>query len=490
VPSREPAPATLAEVYEAMARGRAQDIDALLGRFSAALRLRHPFAIALRAMKSILGGDAPAGVALLRRAIEHTEPIGRQYFVEMLVPQLISVMDIAGSEAALDSVGEPIPELVAVYLSLRAVVAARSGRDAESRSLGARAAELARAGDNAIMAARVMQRCSSAAFFREDYAEASERALDAARAYERLDSHRSAAAAYSILYLLGSEWACDPDIARVWAERITMSGTLANDISLQTYGLIAQLGVAAESGDTRRLGSIRARLLAGRLPEQYAERFALAVSEALLSAWNGSFASARATIMGLLESDRRSIPEAAFCEALLSLFDAADGDAVSARRMAHRALGKTVHHEPHEPLFDKRRRRVARVLAACACMIIGEYSRGRRALSQNFDPGGYFGQADFERGLDEEGAPAMMRGYVRVLNVVAAAVARRRPKVHLTAAEAQILRALPEGKTIKDMAADLRKSPKTIERQVGSIYEKLEVSNRAQAIRRARELGI
>jgi len=441
-------------------------------------------------MKSILGGDAPAGIALLRRAIEHSDSIARQYLVDILVPQLVTATEIRGAEDALDAVGEPTPELAAAFLSARAVIAARSGRDQDSRRMGAEAAAIARVGDSPIIAARVIQRCSLAAFYRQDYTEASERALEAARAFERLDSHRNAAYAYSILYVLANEWSPDADSARLWAERVTMSASLANDLAMQNYGLVAQLGIAAESGDLRRLSALRARLLATRLHEQYTERFLFVLSESLYFAWTGSFGSARALIAGLMDGARSSMPEAAFCESLLALFDAAEWNVDSARRRAHRALGKTVHHEVHEPLFDARRRVVARVLAASACIIIGDGTRGRRALSRTFDPSGYFGNADFVRGLSEEQAPALMRGYARLLNVVAAEAFRRRPQVGLTPAEVQILRALPDGKTIKDIATELQKSPKTIERHVGNIYEKLQVSNRAQAIQRARELGL
>jgi DNA-binding NarL/FixJ family response regulator len=44
--------------------------------------------------------------------------------------------------------------------------------------------------------------------------------------------------------------------------------------------------------------------------------------------------------------------------------------------------------------------------------------------------------------------------------------------------------------TVATLAATLGKSPKTIEAQVSSIYAKLNVSNRAQAIQRARDLGL
>ena len=65
-----------------------------------------------------------------------------------------------------------------------------------------------------------------------------------------------------------------------------------------------------------------------------------------------------------------------------------------------------------------------------------------------------------------------------------------RPTHGLTQAELEVLRALPAGTTLASLADSLGKSRKTVERQVGNIYAKLHVANRAQAIQRARELGI
>jgi LuxR family maltose regulon positive regulatory protein len=83
-----------------------------------------------------------------------------------------------------------------------------------------------------------------------------------------------------------------------------------------------------------------------------------------------------------------------------------------------------------------------------------------------------------------------MLGYARVINAVAAAARASRPKAGLTPAELRVLRALPAGTTLNRIASEFGKSPKTVERQVQSIYGKLHVSNRAQAVQRARELGI
>jgi DNA-binding NarL/FixJ family response regulator len=79
-----------------------------------------------------------------------------------------------------------------------------------------------------------------------------------------------------------------------------------------------------------------------------------------------------------------------------------------------------------------------------------------------------------------------MRGYARFINAAHRAAEIRRPKFGLTPAEIEVLRALPDGATLDMIASDFRKSRKTIERHVCSIYQKLAVSNRSQAIERAR----
>jgi len=83
-----------------------------------------------------------------------------------------------------------------------------------------------------------------------------------------------------------------------------------------------------------------------------------------------------------------------------------------------------------------------------------------------------------------------MRGYARFLNQACRSANLARPSHGLTDAEMEILQALPAGMTLATIASSLGKSRKTVERQVGSIYAKLQVANRAQAIQRARELGI
>ena len=92
--------------------------------------------------------------------------------------------------------------------------------------------------------------------------------------------------------------------------------------------------------------------------------------------------------------------------------------------------------------------------------------------------------------MDEIRTPSLMRGYARFLNNACRVAALARPQIGLTEAELEVLNSLPDGSTLSTIALSLGKSRKTVEKQVSSIYTKLQVSNRAQAVRRARDLGI
>ncbi len=480
----------LERVYDVATRGHLDEIEGLLACFSASHRLRDPRALALRAMRAVLCGDAPGGIGLLQRAVTQSDPHTRPYMVDLLAPLLLTASEIDDAELVLGQIGEVPTVLLPAVIALRSLIAARRGHDVVSRELAAQAVALVRDADQPMITARVLQRTSVAAFYREDLAEAQELSLEAARAYERLGTYRHAAIAYSVLFVIAHSWSADYDVARFYAERVTMNGRRAHDLSWQNFGLVAQMEIAAESGDHRRLGSIRARLMANSLHEQYGERLSIVIATVLANGWSGHFEAARSALTAFRASDERSLPQRSICDALLGLVAAATGNVGEARRLARLVISQTVNRDAHEPLVDTRHRRIARIVAAATCMIIGETTRARRALSREFDPDHTLMQLLSPQGLDEARVAPMTRGYARMINVAAAAAAANRPAAGLTPAEMEILRALPDGVTLAEIAAGFGKSKKTVERQVESIYDKLHVSNRAQAIRRARELGI
>jgi len=60
----------------------------------------------------------------------------------------------------------------------------------------------------------------------------------------------------------------------------------------------------------------------------------------------------------------------------------------------------------------------------------------------------------------------------------------------LTGAERRVLRLLPKHLTAPQIAAELHLSRATVRSQITSIYRKLGATSRAQAVSRARELGL
>jgi DNA-binding CsgD family transcriptional regulator len=482
---------TLEQFYNIAAEGRRAEIDAALARFPASARLRDPIAIGLRSMKSVVEGDLPGGLALLQRAVTHCEGRPREYLLDALVPLLFNTYRLTEAQEALDSSDGSAPELAPAFAASRAMVAARQGDDVASARLALEALQRGRALDNPIIVGRVLHRTALAAFFREDFDEAQDRALEAARLFERLEQHRSAAMLYTILCVISHDWAGDADLARFYARRIAMSAHLAEDAGMENWGVLAQLEIAAESGDVRRLASIRGRLLANPMNEQYyRERFSYTISEVLAHGWDGQFEAARVALVALRSGESLTLPERSLCDALLAIVALSTWHTELARRIARRTISQTAERAANEPLIDARRRRVARILVAAVSIALGDTVRGRRALSRFVDPEQRFASIINTTGMDEEQTPTVMRGYAKFLNAACAAANAARPIHSLTEAELEVLQALPAGMTLATIALSLGKSRKTVERQVGNIYAKLHVANRAQAIQRARDLGL
>jgi DNA-binding CsgD family transcriptional regulator len=62
--------------------------------------------------------------------------------------------------------------------------------------------------------------------------------------------------------------------------------------------------------------------------------------------------------------------------------------------------------------------------------------------------------------------------------------------VRLTKRELEVLKLVVEGRSSKDVADALYVSKRTVDFHLANIYDKLQVSNRVQAFRRATRLGL
>lgn len=487
----DPSGTHIERIYEVATTGDLSQIDVSLGSLPRISRMSDPTALALRSMKAIFTGNVPSGIALLEKALELPRSTMTPYIVDLLVPLYVSGLNIDAAESLLDTYEDmAFGALVPMFLSARAVVSARRGNDVDSRAFAKQCLQLGRALENPIFSARVLSRVALSAFYREDFDEAQDRALESARMHEQIGAFRGALAAYSVLFVIAHTWLGDPDVARFYAERMAICAMKCGDQSMLNYGLVVQLEIAAEAGDQRRFGSLKTRLLENPIGEQYRERFGYVLANVLADSWSGRFDQAILAIDSLRKSEGRGNSEKALCYAVSSALNLALGRTDESKRNARISISMSSTGGAGEARFETRNRRIARIVASAVCILGGESTRGRRALSRSFDPDHRFADIISRDGMREAETPALMRGYARLINSVAAASKASFSDHGLTPSELEVLRVLPDGETLATIAQGMKKSRKTIERQVGSIYQKLQVSNRAQAIRRARDLGI
>jgi DNA-binding CsgD family transcriptional regulator len=259
---------------------------------------------------------------------------------------------------------------------------------------------------------------------------------------------------------------------------------------MHTYGLVSQFHIAAESGERRRIGSIRSRLLAVQRHEQLRERSAFVLSDVLMAGWAGQFDVARKALAVLRGEDPRFRNVRAMCDGLLAVVAAAEWQIDEARSLARRTITASTQRSGHEAQYETRARVIARYLASAACFIVGDNVRGTRALSRSFDPDGRLAASISVEGVREDVLPIAMRGYALFVDAAFESARRRRPAFGLTPAESDILRMLPSGETFAAIAAGRGTSKRTVERQVDALYAKLGAHNRTEAISRARDRNL
>jgi DNA-binding NarL/FixJ family response regulator len=83
--------------------------------------------------------------------------------------------------------------------------------------------------------------------------------------------------------------------------------------------------------------------------------------------------------------------------------------------------------------------------------------------------------------------PALAR---RLIGYFASGRAAATPFADLTEREREVLELVAKGRSNAEISRQLRISPKTVRNHVSNVFAKLQVSDRAQAIVRAREAGL
>jgi len=459
---------------------------------SARRRLTPTAALALRSVASAFQSNIQGAISLLRRGLlnaprDHEDSA---YLRDMLLTLLASTGELDAAERLVgDGVALPARHAPA-FVASRAVLAAATGDRARSRTLAEAAIAAARRADWPLTLGRVLHRCAFASYYRGDYGEAREIALEALHVLEAHGAYVSVVHTHSIAAAIAHDWNQDGTLASTHYAQMLAHAERIGHNALRRTALAGSFLVAAEAYDVPACDRFGPKLAARLEREQHQENFALLIAEVLCFASKADFRAAEATLTMFAATSCNTDARATLVEAFLALVAAANWDVDLARERSRSVLRRTAEHTQGEPLFDKRTRGLARVLGAATCFIIDDRIRGQRALSARFDPGQHYLALLTAPSIELSRCPDLFRGYAAFINAAAESARRIRPKYRLTSAELQILRALPDGSTIAELALELHKSKSTVAHQVESIYEKLGARNRAHAVKVARDLAI
>jgi DNA-binding CsgD family transcriptional regulator len=206
---------------------------------------------------------------------------------------------------------------------------------------------------------------------------------------------------------------------------------------------------------------------------------------------SGNFDAARAQLDTLLKASWEPPEKRALLRAFLALLSAALGDVDLARRVARQVVHETARPSKLTPRDELRLLRYARALAARTSVLIGDRIRGQRAAraqSVSRDPASlWLMTQDVARWQD---APAEVRAVARFLHAVEQRYATFPTPGLLTPTEVSILQFVQRGLSAPKVALRMERSPHTIRTHLRNAYAKLGASGRADAIAKARRLGL
>ena len=329
-------------------------------------------------------------------------------------------------------------------------------------------------------------------FTKARFAQAAELAAQSARTLEVIGAFRPAAIAYSIAYNAYHAGTGDTDRAEIYAGKIVAAARRSGDTALENVGLIAQYEIACECGEEDVARELRRCIDTLALSEQYAERFARGIGDVLFAGISDDLATFHANAVLLRDALATDRPTIALAASLRSLGAAGVGDFGEARRLSRNALGLASLADASEPAYSTRYRKLARVLAASTCILIGDDVRAHRATARHFahDDHGLLVLLSIAEGAEPQYVPRRIRGYARIIATVLAALTRSVRHSQLTEAEANVLNWLAFGLTAPQIAAQTGRSVHTIRAHTRAIIAKFGVQGKSAAIAYAYKNGL
>lgn len=371
-------------------------------------------------------------------------------------------------------------------MSVQCMIDARVSSNSEARHTLHTAQRLLHEEEDDIKRARVLARLAYAAYYIEEFDEAFNMAASCVRSAEPLGAQRIAAAALSITYNIHMNVKADITDARYYALRCYEAAKRCSNSSFMYGSLVALYECAVLTGDDAEATRLRSMIKQRELPTQYLEAFALRLSDALAAA-RQDIANTCTQFDLLRRVSTRSDAEWAMCTALLALASAATGDDDAARSESRRAITKLGRLARHQPGYERRYRRIARVAAAFTCKLIGDYVRAERLeKSAELQSRPELQLLELDDEARKQSSDPALRTMADIFQSAASMRRKSAPPTLLTKAERDVLRLFAEGMSAGDIARETARSVHTIYNHSRSLCSKLGARRSAEAVAKAR----
>ena len=473
------------DAYHLAALGTREDLRRAVAGCAAASSER----ALLEAVTAQYDGDVDGAVRILRLQLRTLSGADFGAVADTLAPILVMRHENDAVVALADAMAAA--GWIASAHAFRGLAAADAGDRAAARTHTA-AAELALSEErDDVIRFRILQRLARTAYYLDEHERAVDLALTSARLSSALGAWRAAAAGYSIAYNIHHDVTGDAEEADRYARLWHVAASRTQDDSFVHAALVAEYELAVQFADMARIESLENTIRARLLPQQYAERFPLALSHAIVRGFS-DLTAMRTLLQVCRETPGRTCGEWALCTALIAVAEAAAADGDDARRSLRAAITRLGRARASDPAYERRHRRLARAAVAVACVLLGDDVRAARTVAarESRDGEGEDRLPTMMRACTLDQAPLALRGIGRVF---ATAFDLRRglePPAGLTSAEVEVLHLLGRGWTAGKIAHETQRSVNTVYNHTRSILSKLDASRSAEAVAIARERGL
>jgi two-component system response regulator DesR len=340
---------------------------------------------------------------------------------------------------------------------------------------------------------RALIRTSIASHYLRDAGRAERLAHQAAVLAESARIYTGAARAWHMLYVHYHATIGDVARARFYAQRAADAAHAAGDATLYAVSLIAEYEIAVEAGDLDRVEEIRAILLKQRRPEQYGERFASVVADAVYEGLVGNFKTMESILSKTDIGAMRGTKKAMYYS-LLAVSQLGSDNLEHAVASARKAIESARIHKADSPI-ERRDGFLARIVGGAVMIEAQQHAKGLRAVRAFLQhaPDALRHLADAVAKGDYSSLAVTepyLYGYGLLFESVRKSPLRAHRHAGLTSRQIEILQLRSDGSSIAQIAKTLKLTPATVRLHLRSAADTLGAASSDEGVAIARRSGL